>query len=180
MSAWTEERIDGLKKLWGDGLSASQIAGSLGGITRNAVIGKAFRLGLASRTRNHNRRKSVCSQPAKARATLPKPKSSFAAFLAKQPREQASPVQEPFIPPEQRKRSIVDLDAGECKWPIGEGPYEFCARKQVKGLPYCKDHARCAYVLPTPHQKNSGSQYFMRGFAKVAAVDPEFEKMETA
>ena len=46
---WTEERVELLKKLWSDGLSASQIAGRLGGITRNAVIGKVHRLGLAGR-----------------------------------------------------------------------------------------------------------------------------------
>ena len=46
---WTDERVELLKKLWADGLSASQIAGELGGITRNAVIGKAHRLRLGSR-----------------------------------------------------------------------------------------------------------------------------------
>src|ERR1700753_1247832 len=46
---WTDERVDLLKKLWLDGLSASQIAKQLGGVTRNAVIGKVHRLGLAGR-----------------------------------------------------------------------------------------------------------------------------------
>jgi GcrA cell cycle regulator len=45
--SWTNERVELLKKLWGDGLSASQIAGELGGVTRNAVIGKVHRLGLS-------------------------------------------------------------------------------------------------------------------------------------
>ena len=47
--SWTDERVELLKKLWADGLSASQIAGELGGITRNAVIGKVHRLGLSGR-----------------------------------------------------------------------------------------------------------------------------------
>src|SRR5512138_3617339 len=47
--SWNDERVDALKKLWADGLSASQIAGRLGGVTRNAVIGKVHRLGLAGR-----------------------------------------------------------------------------------------------------------------------------------
>ena len=46
---WTDERVALLTKLWADGLSASQIAAELGGITRNAVIGKVHRLGLAGR-----------------------------------------------------------------------------------------------------------------------------------
>src|SRR5262245_65830850 len=47
--AWNDERVELLKKLWADGLSASQIAGRLGGVTRNAVIGKVHRLGLSGR-----------------------------------------------------------------------------------------------------------------------------------
>ena len=48
---WTDERVELLKKLWADGLSASQIAAELGGITRNAVIGKVHRLGLSGRAK---------------------------------------------------------------------------------------------------------------------------------
>ena len=47
--AWTDERVEMLKKLWADGLSASQIARKMGGVTRNAVIGKVHRLGLSGR-----------------------------------------------------------------------------------------------------------------------------------
>ena len=54
---WTDERVELLKKLWQDGLSASQIAKQLGGVTRNAVIGKVHRLGLSGR--------ATPSQPAK-------------------------------------------------------------------------------------------------------------------
>ena len=50
--SWTEERVELLKKLWADGLSASQIAAELGGITRNAVIGKVHRLGLSGRAKS--------------------------------------------------------------------------------------------------------------------------------
>ncbi len=48
--SWTDERVDLLKKMWGEGQSASQIAKELGGVTRNAVIGKVHRLGLSNRT----------------------------------------------------------------------------------------------------------------------------------
>src|SRR5258707_9791100 len=51
LQTWTDERVELLKKLWGDGLSASVIAGELGGITRNAVIGKVHRLGLSGRAK---------------------------------------------------------------------------------------------------------------------------------
>ncbi len=47
--SWTDDRVEKLKQLWGDGMSASQIAKALGGVTRNAVIGKVHRLGLSNR-----------------------------------------------------------------------------------------------------------------------------------
>ena len=62
---WTEERVENLKKLWGEGLSASQIAAELGGITRNAVIGKVHRLGLSGRAKSPS---TSAPRPRKARA----------------------------------------------------------------------------------------------------------------
>src|SRR5258705_4741750 len=61
---WTDERVETLKKLWADGLSASQIAAELGGITRNAVIGKVHRLGLSGRAKSPS---SAAPRPRKAR-----------------------------------------------------------------------------------------------------------------
>src|SRR5690348_2830003 len=63
---WTDERVEQLKKLWADGLSASQIAAELGGITRNAVIGKVHRLGLSGRTKAPS---SNAPRPRKPRAS---------------------------------------------------------------------------------------------------------------
>src|SRR3954469_23529852 len=61
---WTDERVETLKKLWADGLSASQIAAELGGITRNAVIGKVHRLGLSGRAKSPT---SAAPRPRKTR-----------------------------------------------------------------------------------------------------------------
>ena len=63
---WTDERVELLKKLWADGLSASQIAAELGGITRNAVIGKVHRLGLSGRAKSPS---SSSPRPRKARSS---------------------------------------------------------------------------------------------------------------
>ncbi len=78
--SWTDERVETLKKMWGEGQSASQIAKELGGVTRNAVIGKVHRLGLS------NRAGSGGSADAKAKAKAepkpkpaPKPKAAEAA-----------------------------------------------------------------------------------------------------
>src|ERR1700740_399594 len=64
--SWTDERVELLKKLWSDGLSARQIAAELGGITRNAVIGKVHRLGLSGRAQSAS---SAAPRPRKARAS---------------------------------------------------------------------------------------------------------------
>ena len=64
--SWTDERVELLKKLWADGLSASQIAAELGGITRNAVIGKVHRLGLSGRAKSPS---SSAPRPRKARSS---------------------------------------------------------------------------------------------------------------
>src|SRR5436305_12771417 len=63
---WTDERVELLKKLWADGLSASRIAAELGGITRNAVIGKVHRLGLSGRAKTPS---SSVSRPRKPRSS---------------------------------------------------------------------------------------------------------------
>src|ERR1700751_4052641 len=63
---WTDERVETLKKLWTEGLSASQIAAELGGITRNAVIGKVHRLGLSGRAKSPS---SAAPRPRKPRSS---------------------------------------------------------------------------------------------------------------
>ncbi|HDY95117.1 MAG: GcrA cell cycle regulator [Sulfitobacter litoralis] len=65
--SWTDDRVEILKKMWGEGQSASQIAKELGGVTRNAVIGKVHRLGLSNRT--------ATAAPAAAPATAAKPEA---------------------------------------------------------------------------------------------------------
>ena len=68
---WTDERVELLKKLWADGLSASQIAGQMGGVTRNAVIGKVHRLGLSGRAKTVDRAGAAAPAQAGARAEPP-------------------------------------------------------------------------------------------------------------
>ena len=85
LQTWTDERVELLKKLWGDGLSASVIAGELGGITRNAVIGKVHRLGLSGRAKSPS---SAAARPRKARAQAALAHASRVAAL--DPRQQCS------------------------------------------------------------------------------------------
>jgi len=72
--SWTDERVELLKKMWGEGQSASQIAKELGGVTRNAVIGKVHRLGLSNRATGGSKAAEPKEKPASAAAPKPAPK----------------------------------------------------------------------------------------------------------
>lgn len=90
--SWTDERVEILKRLWGDGQSASQIAKELGGVTRNAVIGKVHRLGLSNRTA------AAAAEPAPAAAPASEAASNGAA-AAEKPQEETVAAAEPAAAP---------------------------------------------------------------------------------
>lgn len=90
--SWTDERVELLKKMWSEGQSASQIAKELGGVTRNAVIGKVHRLGLSNRTGGAGSAAATPAAAAPAAATPEKPKAS-APKEAVRPRPAPKPVE---------------------------------------------------------------------------------------
>lgn len=130
--AWTDERIKLLQRLWEKGLSASQIASELGdGITRNAVIGKAHRLGLKSRPSPLK-----AAPPQKAQAKQTKTKS------------------------DSEKVTLLQLTDRICKWPIGhpgEPDFHFCGKKSESGQPYCAKHSVMAYQSPQSRRDRNKS-----------------------
>jgi GcrA cell cycle regulator len=158
--SWTNERVELLKKLWGDGLSASQIAGELGGVTRNAVIGKVHRLGLSGRAKSS----SSSAKPRRARtatpgSTAPKKPShqpqtvgatALKADIDPVPVVEAKPSVEPIadLVPISQRASILTLTERTCKWPIGDpatDDFYFCGRQSDAGVPYCAHHCKIAY-----------------------------------
>ena len=149
---WTDERVDLLKKLWTDGLSASQIAGELGGITRNAVIGKVHRLGLSGRAKSPA---STVPRPRKPRSTthmLRVPRVAMRgnnALAALQDYDiEAEPELIDNIVPIGQRCSLLELSEDKCRWPIGDpgsAEFFFCGGKPIEGLPYCSYHSRVAY-----------------------------------
>ncbi len=156
--AWTDDRVEQLKKLWTEGLSASQIANRLGGVTRNAVIGKVHRLGLSGRAttsrvksvRARRRIGSAVRKPSRIRyatygnAAL---KHIFETDYLAEGETELGSIQELVIPVEERA-SIASLTENMCRWPIGdpmEEDFHFCGRKKIPGLPYCEFHARIAF-----------------------------------
>jgi GcrA cell cycle regulator len=153
---WTDERVEQLKKLWADGLSASQIAAELGGITRNAVIGKVHRLGLSGRTKAPS---SNAPRPRKPRAThmmrVARPairgNTALAHAFAYDYEADAEPTPVENVIPIGQRRTLLELNEQTCRWPIGDPAtqdFYFCGGNAVASLPYCAYHSRVAYQPP--------------------------------
>ena len=148
--SWTDERVELLKKLWADGLSASQIAGELGGITRNAVIGKVHRLGLSGRAKSASssapRVRKPRSHMLRVGRTMSRGNAALALAFEMEPEPEPELI-ENIIPIGQRC-SLLELNESKCRWPIGDpsaADFFFCGGKTVEGLPYCGYHSRVAY-----------------------------------
>jgi len=140
-AGWSEDRVTTLKALWLDGLSASQVAKALGGVTRNAVIGKIHRLGLGGR--------AVASGPARpVRTSIPRsprrvtaPRGKPAIRLTPLPAPPQAPLEGPGL-----VSSLATLGAHACKWPIGDPKapsFSFCGR--LANGPYCPAHKAQAF-----------------------------------
>lgn len=152
---WTDDRIETMRQLWSDGQSAAQIARRLGGVTRNAVISKLHRSGLSGRAA----RKTAPYKPRKAK---PKPwQKQVQVASAKQQSVASLFKPEPFVAAEENdipvseRKSIHDLTAESCRWPIGDPrtpEFHFCNKLHMPGLPYCEAHARRAYQPPQPRR----------------------------
>jgi len=151
--SWTPDRVDLLKKLWAEGLSCSQIAGQLGGVTRNAVIGKRIRLGLPERrTVTKSRRKPSVKRPPQKKMSVPlafqKDLMSSQPFTTKV-----------FDPGNHKPVPIEDLHGLSCRWPFDDADGNhigYCGCKKT-GAAYCDFHARLAY-FPTQKLEKKGER----------------------
>ncbi len=149
---WTDERVETLKKLWTDGLSASQIAAELGGITRNAVIGKVHRLGLSGRAKSPS---SAAPRPRKPRphsqmlrVSRPAMRGNTALAHAYELEVEAEPELVDNVIPLGQRRTLLELTEETCRWPIGDPgspEFFFCGGQAIPSLPYCTHHSRVAY-----------------------------------
>jgi GcrA cell cycle regulator len=171
---WTEQRIETLRKLWGQGQTASQIAALLGGITRNAVIGKAHRLGLTGRPSPIKREAGASPQPRRRAAATaaparrmpgagqpggihgqPLPQTHGASSVQHQARSQgqiAPAIREtPVAPPAAPRatpRAAAHVGCKTCSWPMGDPKqpgFHFCGEPAEIGKPYCNQHCHVAY-----------------------------------
>ena len=137
--SWTEEKVSKLKELWGKGNTASEIANIIGGISRNAVIGKAHRLNLSAKiktraaTSNQDFDSSIENKKNKFKKGR---RNKFKSLIIEKDFEPENPKQ------------LEQLDENSCKWPIGhpdEKDFYFCGRSSLKDFSYCKLHLLYAY-----------------------------------
>ena len=137
--SWNVEKVNKLKELWVKGSTASQIAEIIGGIRRNAVIGKAHRLNLSAKiktraaTSNQSYESSLEEKNNKAKKGR---KNKFRSLIIEKDFEPENPKQ------------LEELDENLCKWPIGhpdEESFYFCGRSSLKDFSYCKLHLLYAY-----------------------------------
>lgn len=159
---WTVARVVLLKKLWADGLSASQVAAELGGVTRSGVIGKVHRLGLVGR--------KLRTAVARKREATPRKPRTGGGFNIERTRKQtdtrtseqreadAEAMRERFacetvsdLTPEQRERTVTlfGLTPATCRWPLGDpgkADFGFCGAAPAPEKPYCSHHWRVGHV----------------------------------
>ncbi len=136
---WTEEKVTKLKELWGKGKTANQIAEIIGGISRNAVIGKAHRLNLSAKIKTRSvvsNKNFENSEDNKNLKSIKGRRSRFKSLIIEKDFEPENPKQ------------LEELDENSCKWPIGhpdEKTFYFCGRTSLKDFSYCKLHLLYAY-----------------------------------
>ena len=145
--SWNEEKVAKLRELWGKGNTASQIAEIIGGISRNAVIGKAHRLNLSAKiktraaTSNQNFESSIGNKDIKSKRGR---KNKFKSLIIEKDFEPENPKQ------------LEELDENSCKWPIGhpdEENFYFCGRNPIEGFSYCKLHVLYAFQPKNPKEE---------------------------
>lgn len=161
---WTDDRVEKLKRLWAEGLSASQIAGQLGGVSRNAVIGKVHRLNLPGRAKSGGataaRSQKRVAAPAQTRpqAFVPRAmprtvaRTSGTALVKDEldvdTLEIVETTSNNVVVPIFRRVSLIRLTERTCKWPLGDplkDDFCFCGNDAPENSPYCTFHQKLAY-----------------------------------
>ena len=174
---WTDERVEKLKRLWSEGLSASQIAAQLGGVSRNAVIGKVHRLNLPGRAKSGG---SIATNRAAKRPTAAPRTPTYPTRVATRTVTRpvgATVVQEEVetearqelvyrpasnvVLPISRKLALTELTERTCKWPVGDpltDDFHFCGCESPDNSPYCTYHAKLAYQPVNERRRPSAAR----------------------
>jgi GcrA cell cycle regulator len=184
---WNDINTEKAKRGWAEGKSASQIGAEIG-CTRNAVIGRIHRLGLASRAANHRiqtaktvrarRRKhtlqSVNSRRQQSGAELYASYEAYEADRASKLEEYEALKALPDVDvPIAERRGVKELLDKQCRWPIGDPQHKdfhYCNGTQVPGLPYCAQHCSRAFVPPDPRRPRDPSDRLLARNSRFGAL----------
>ncbi|NKB51524.1 MAG: GcrA cell cycle regulator [Rhizobiaceae bacterium] len=173
--AWTDDRVARLAKLWAEGLSASQIAADLGGVTRNAVIGKVHRLGLSGRAKPAGKSNAASRRKPAARAAGGSGGGSGGGANYSRTRQttrtvgntvikvdfeedvafRPKPVED-LVMPVSRELGLLQLTETTCKWPTGDPTmpgFSFCGHSTNDDKPYCEYHNKLAFQPPSERRR---------------------------
>lgn len=159
--SWDGERVELLRKLWQDGISASRIAAQMGaGITRNAVIGKVHRLGLSGRAKTTAssgapRPKRVAAPPTMQKTVALRGNTLMLREVVIAEEYEVAVLPEAVVIPISERVTITELRDNMCRWPLGDPlapEFRYCGTKCDPTLPYCVPHGRMAYQQ-TPDRK---------------------------
>ena len=164
---WNDENVDLLKSLWRDGVSCSKIASKIGGVTRNAVIGKVHRLGLAAR-RTASRVRDLPGAKVRARPA-PERLAAANAFAVRAPSRKRTARRKRLTAPRSlpaltaapdERVTVLTLTGRSCRYPTGdprEPGFHFCGRHKAFHEPYCPHHMAIAYT-PSSRSKRRRSR----------------------
>jgi len=136
-SSWSEERVAQLTSLWREGLSASQVATTLGNVTRNAVLGKLHRLGLLG---GSTEARPVRPRSATMRCRTPRSPKVAPSVSVAEP--------DAFTFADGTFATVVSINDRMCRWPIGDpkaGDFHFCGHSPKAGSRYCEAHTQRAH-----------------------------------
>ncbi|WP_093234154.1 GcrA family cell cycle regulator [Sinorhizobium sp. NFACC03] len=179
-NTWSDDRIERLTQLWSEGLSASQIAHELGGVTRNAVIGKVHRLGLPGRAktsiksvRKEARAVDQAPAPARPRTIRASVVGNTALVIAageivEQPLLASTPEPSHVIPITGRL-TLMELGPSTCRWPMGDprsADFRFCGARIAPGTNYCSAHACLAHQPRSSGPPGLGASRFQSPFLR--------------
>lgn len=153
---WSPERVETLRKLWSEGLSASQISARLKEPSRNAVIGKLHRLGL------HGHKNKTTAGGRKAAKLYRKKGLEMRAEKASASRRVSAPMPkaETYVPPIMSETAppnatpLLETRKDQCRWPYGDTDFVFCPETQLIGSSYCAGHHARVYTgVPVPKRR---------------------------
>lgn len=179
---WNEERITELTNMWREGLSASQVARRLGGVSRSAVIGKVHRLGIAGR--------ALPSRPRSQGGRPPNPTRASPGGALRKPSAPRPPRASPaplvvFDAP--ATATILTLVEDSCRWPIGdpgEASFGFCGRPRLGGGSYCQGHGPMALRRREVGMKRQEIDHIVRRYVEGprnwAAMEASHEASQAA